>query len=67
MCALCRYDEMYELFMSCTNGTTGVTAEFSFTNSVANFFDENGFLCDNLFDEEVIKLHASLTSDKKIL
>jgi len=62
---LYRYDDMYELFMSCTNGKTGVTTEYSFVQSVANFFDENGFLCDTVFDEEVIKLHSSLTSDKK--
>jgi signal peptidase complex subunit 2 len=61
-----RYDDMYELFMCCTNGLNGVTTEASFTKSVADFFDDNGYLCDALFEEEVLKLHSSLTPDKKM-
>jgi hypothetical protein len=61
-----RYDDIYELLMCCTNGMNGETNESSFALSVAKFFDDNGFLCDDHFEEEVMKLHSGLTPDKKI-
>lgn len=60
-----RYDDMYELFMSCTDGETGQLREASICKSVANFFDENGYLCKDIYEATVIKLHLNLTRDKK--
>jgi signal peptidase complex subunit 2 len=61
-----RYDDQYELYMSFTDGITGQTREASFVRSVANFFDENGYLCNDLFDAEVSKLQVGLTTEKKM-
>jgi len=58
-----RYDDQYELYMSYSDGKT--TREASFTKSVANYFDENGYLCRDIYDEEFLKLHSSLLNAKK--
>lgn len=63
---MCRYDDKYEIFMSYTNGITGENRESSFSNSVSQYFDENGYLCNDIFDTEVLKLQNSLTAEKKI-
>lgn len=60
-----RYDDMYEIFMSYTDGITGESRESSFSNSVSHYFDENGYLCNDIFDAEVLKLQNSLAADKK--
>jgi signal peptidase complex subunit 2 len=60
-----RYDDQYELYMSYTDGITGQVREGSFTRSVANFFDENGYMCTDLYNAEVSKLHHDLTTEKK--
>jgi len=60
-----RYDDMYELYMTYTNGVTGRVQETFLVKSVANFFDENGYLCEEIFEEEVKKLHSSLLLEKK--
>jgi len=56
---------MYEIFMSYTDGITGESRESSFSNSVSHYFDENGYLCNDIFDTEVLKLQNSLAADKK--
>lgn len=60
-----RYDDMYELYMTYTNGLTGRVQEMFLCKSVANFFDENGYLCEDIFEDEVKKLHSSLLLEKK--
>jgi len=51
--------------MSYTDGMTGESRESSFSNSVAHYFDENGYLCNDIFDAEVLKLQNSLATEKK--
>jgi len=51
--------------MSYTDGITGESRESSFSNSVSHYFDENGYLCSDIFDAEVLKLQNSLAADKK--
>jgi len=53
-----RYDDMYELYVTCTEA--GNTREASFAKSVANYFDENGYLCREIFDQEFVTLHSGL-------
>jgi len=56
---------MYEMFMSYTDGMTGESRESGFSNSVCHYFDENGYLCNDIFDAEVLKLQNSLATEKK--
>jgi len=58
-----RYDDMYELYLACTEGTR--TREVSFSKSVANYFDENGYLCREIFEKDFVKLHSSTRHGKK--
>jgi len=51
--------------MSYTDGITGEFRESSFSNSVSRYFDENGYLCSDIFDAEVLKLQNSLAAEKK--
>ena len=60
-----RYDDMYTIHMSYTDGSTKLERNNKFTKSVADFFDENGYLCNDIFDPEIIKLHEGLSADKK--
>jgi len=60
-----RYDDMYTLHMSYTDGETKQERKAEFTKSVADFFDENGSICTFQFDPEVVKLHDSLNKEKK--
>jgi len=57
---------MYTLNMTYTDGVTKLERSGSFSYSVAKFFDEDGCLCEDIFNGEVTKLHASLTSEKKM-
>jgi len=62
---LCRYDHLYEMYVTRTEGDR--TREASFTNSVASYFDENGYICRDIYDQEFIKVHSKLLEqdDKK--
>ena len=60
-----RYDDMYHLHMSFTDGQTKETRSASFSRSVATFYDENGVLVYDIFEPEVRKLHSGLTLEKK--
>ena len=58
------YDDIYEIFLSCTRGER--TVEASCSKSVAHYFDENGYLCRDIYEGEFLKLHSSLLHDKKV-
>jgi len=60
-----KYDDMYELTLSFTDGKTGATRESSITKSVGEFIDENGLVCQDIIEPMVLKLHNSLSSGKK--
>ena len=60
-----RFDDMYELSLVYEDGKTKKRREANFNRSCANFFDENGLLCNDLIEAAVMKLHKSLQSDKK--
>ncbi|KAK7090860.1 signal peptidase complex subunit 2-like [Littorina saxatilis] len=64
--SLRKYDDMYELCMTYSDGKTGETRKAELCKSVANFFDENGVLCADLFNPEIEKMKESLTSEKKL-
>lgn len=56
---------MYTLQVSYTDGISHQERTAQFVKSLANFFDENGYICSDLFDPEVCKLHDGLSSEKK--
>ncbi|XP_074657625.1 signal peptidase complex subunit 2-like [Tubulanus polymorphus] len=60
-----RYDDIYNLTFSYFDGTTNQKRETTIKKSVANFFDENGVLCHDLFEPEIKKLRDGLSSGKK--
>ena len=60
-----RYDDMYSLYVTFKDGQTGETRTANLTKSVALFFDDNGYVCEESFEPDVMKLHESLTSEKK--
>ncbi|XP_063245206.1 signal peptidase complex subunit 2 isoform X2 [Bacillus rossius redtenbacheri] len=60
-----KFDDKYNLILSCKNGKTGARYEATMVKSVANFFDENGTLIYELLEPEVSKLHNSLLAERK--
>ncbi len=58
---------MYDLILAYYDGKSGKMRESSFHRSVADFFDDNGLLCMDLVETAVLKLHKSLSGDKKRL
>merc|ERR1712062_389170 len=60
-----RYDDIYQLNITFTDGQTNQIRKATFSKSVANYFDENGTLCTDKFEPDLKKLHSSLTSEKK--
>ncbi|CAH0390710.1 unnamed protein product [Bemisia tabaci] len=60
-----KYDDIYTLVLACTDKKTGSVREASFNKSVACFIDENGTVLDDLVENEVVKLHNGLLSEKK--
>jgi signal peptidase complex subunit 2 len=60
-----RYDPTYILSIAYYDGKTKKTYSAQKTSSAADFFDENGSLCMDLYEPEVRKLHDSLLSEKK--
>merc|ERR1712018_631319 len=63
--ALKKFDDMYELSLVFKDGKTKNTRQETFRRSVADFLDENGLLCMDLLEAVVLRLHRSLSSDKK--
>lgn len=62
---LYRYDDKYNLVLTCRDGKSGAIREATLIKSVANFFDENGVLFVDLLEHEVTKLHNSLLVERK--
>ncbi|KAI1285028.1 putative signal peptidase complex subunit 2 [Halotydeus destructor] len=58
-----RFDDKYELCLETTKG--GKTVEANLIKSVAEWFDEDGVLVEDKFQQEVLKLHDSLSKEKK--
>ena len=57
---LCRYDDIYELSLSYTDGKTKAKRETTIKKSVGDFIDENGVICQDII--EVSNLHSNITS-----
>jgi len=60
-----KFDDAYEITMRLIDGKTGQARETSVEKSVADFIDENGVICQDLIEGQVMKLHNSLSSGKK--
>ncbi|XP_052782837.1 signal peptidase complex subunit 2-like isoform X1 [Mya arenaria] len=60
-----KYDDKYTLSMTFTDGKTNKTRSGEITKSVAEFFDENGVLCFDLYEPEVRMLQNRIATDKK--
>ncbi|KAG8183385.1 hypothetical protein JTE90_008287 [Oedothorax gibbosus] len=63
--SLKRFDDMYHLYITFTDGVTHKTREAELEKSISCWFDSNGNLLYDLFEPEVSKLHSSLQSEKK--
>nr|CAG4645879.1 EOG090X0FS4 [Lynceus sp. MCZ IZ 141354] len=61
-----KYDDIYELVLTCKSSNKGKPKTGHFKKSVAQFFDVNGLLLQDRLEPEVLKLHNSLTSSKKV-
>eukprot|EP00091_Calanus_sinicus_P004237 TRINITY_DN1447_c0_g1_i2.p2 TRINITY_DN1447_c0_g1~~TRINITY_DN1447_c0_g1_i2.p2 ORF type:complete len:177 (-),score=60.46 TRINITY_DN1447_c0_g1_i2:4-534(-) len=60
-----KYDDVYELSLSYTDGKTKAKRETTIKKSVGDFIDENGVICQDIIEPLVLKLHQSLASGKK--
>ena len=60
-----QYDDQYTLIISYTSGRDKTTRTATFTKTVSNFVDEDGFVCSDLFQPNVEKLLQSLSANKK--
>ena len=60
-----RYDDQYTLKMNFTDGASKKSRSGEITKSVAEFFDDNGVLCFDLFEPEVCMLQSRIVTSKK--
>ena len=60
-----RYDDIYHLIIDYKDGKKGNLRTENFKHSVAKFFDVNGVLSYEIFENELKILINSLTSEKK--
>ena len=51
--------------MTVTDGITREKRSASLMKSVCNFFNDDGYLCEKLFEDAVVELQKSLTKDRK--
>lgn len=61
--SLKRFDDMYTLCLEFSNGKR--RTEDQFEKSIANWFDEDGVLLYEKFENEVVKLHEKILRKKK--
>ncbi|XP_067143307.1 signal peptidase complex subunit 2-like [Centruroides vittatus] len=59
-----RFDDKYHLSMIHTSGNSKKSQESSLEKSVSSWFDEKGNLIYDLFEQDLIKLHAKLCEKK---
>ena len=60
-----RYSDQYHLALAVKSKSDNTSREASFVKTVALFFDEAGSLVRENLEKEVLKLHGSLSSNKK--
>ncbi|XP_022290605.1 signal peptidase complex subunit 2-like isoform X2 [Crassostrea virginica] len=60
-----KYDDMYHLSMTFQDGKTGITRTKEISKCVANYFDENGLLCFDLFEPEITQLQSKISAEGK--
>ncbi|XP_041348098.1 probable signal peptidase complex subunit 2 [Gigantopelta aegis] len=60
-----KYDDIYHLTMSYMDGKTKKTTSAEVSKSVAQFFDEKGYLCTENFSPVVVSLRSTITKEKK--
>jgi signal peptidase complex subunit 2 len=60
-----KYDDIYELSLSCTEGKTNARRETVIKKSVGEWIDVNGVICQDVIEPAVLKMHSSLTTSKK--
>ncbi|GFR67033.1 signal peptidase complex subunit 2 [Elysia marginata] len=63
--SLRKYDVMYNLTIQYTDGKTKEERVVSCSKCVANYFDENGVFCFDLFSPVLERLRQDVLSDKK--
>ncbi|XP_048744352.2 signal peptidase complex subunit 2-like isoform X2 [Ostrea edulis] len=60
-----KYDDLYHLSMTFTDGKTGINRSEEFSKCVSNYFDENGVLCFDLFEPEIRLLQSKISAEGK--
>ena len=51
--------------MTFQDGKTGITRTKEISKCVANYFDENGLLCFDLFEPEITQLQSKISAEGK--
>jgi len=60
-----KYDDIYNLSMSFTDGKTSQSRDTEVEKSVADFIDVNGVICVDKLEPVVMKMQKSLSAGKK--
>jgi len=60
-----KFDDMYEVTVRLVEGKSGASRETGFKRSVADFIDENGIICQDIVESQILKMHNSLANSKK--
>ncbi|XP_018330658.1 probable signal peptidase complex subunit 2 [Agrilus planipennis] len=60
-----KFDDKYTLQLVCKDSKTGHFRQTTCTKSIANYVDVNGYVCHDIVEAEVTKLHNSLLGERK--